>query len=147
MQLVQMIVKEETYTFTPNDGDAPIHILSGRLREWLHEHAMHNVINLTFPEQTLARIVEMHGLEKDRMRSMTRKEAEEPVIVGLYPNGVHILIDGGHRRWYWAKRGRNVIRGWAVPEVIWREFLFDPASPSTILHHQDGSSLPQRRKK
>ncbi len=145
MILVTKVVTTETYTFYPNDGSPEINILSGELREWLHAKAKHNLIDLHFPEQTLEAIVEAHGLEPDRMASMSEKEAKEPVIVGLYPNGVHILIDGGHRRWYWAKRGVNTLRGWAVPEEVWRSFEYDPKTMPG-LHGQDGSLLPQRRK-
>lgn len=147
MRLVTEIIREETYTFTPDGVGEPVHIFSGKLREWLHSRAMDKIIDLTFPQQTLDEIIAAHGLEAPRMKSMTRKEAEEPVIVGLWPNGTHILIDGGHRRWYWAKRKRFVLRGWAVPLEIWAEFIFDPESPMVIKHHADGSSLPQRRKR
>lgn len=145
MILLTTITTTETYTFYPNDGSPEINLLSGELRKWLHEKAMNKVIDLHFPEQSLDDIVTAHGLEVDRMASMTEAEALEPVIVGLYPSGVHILIDGGHRRWYWAKRGRNVLRGWAVPEEVWRAFEFDPRTMPG-LHGQDGSMLPQRRK-
>lgn len=145
MRLQVTIETTETYTFSPNDGSPDIHILSGELRDWLHAHALHKVIDLHFPPQSLDEIVTAHGLEPDRMRSMTRKEAKEPVIVGLHPSGTHILIDGGHRRWYWAKRGSNTLRGWAVPEEVWRSFEYDPATMPGI-HGQDGSLLPQRRK-
>ncbi len=138
-------VREETYTFTPDDGDAPVHIRSGKLREWLLAFAMDKIIDLTFPQQTLEDIIEIHGLEEARMKSMTREEALEPVIVGLYPTGTHILIDGGHRRWYWAKRKKLILRGWAVPYDVWMEFQFNPNAPGVILHHQDGSLLPHRK--
>lgn len=145
MKLIVSVETTETYTFYPNDGTPEINILSGQLRDWLHSRVMDRVIDLHFPEQSLEDIVQAHGLEPDRMASMTEEEAKEPVIVGLYPNGVHILIDGGHRRWYWAKRGVNVLRGWAVPEEVWRSFTYDP-STMPGLHGQDGSLLPQRRK-
>jgi len=117
MRLMFERVVEETYTFTPDDGTEPVHIRSGLLRQWLHEKAMDRIIDLTFPEQPLEAIIEAHGLEGPRMASMTEEEALEPVIVGLWPNGTHVLIDGGHRRWYWASRGKLVVRGWAVPRT------------------------------
>jgi hypothetical protein len=140
------VVKEETYTFTPEGGE-PVSIFSGKLRKWLLGKAMDKVIDLTFPIQTLEEIIEQHGLEEPRMRSMTWKEAKEPVIVGLWSGGSHILIDGGHRRWFWAKRGKNVLRGWAVPFELWNTFTFDPSDFMVIKHHADGSMLPQRRKR
>jgi hypothetical protein len=136
---------EETYTFTPKDGTEEIHILSGRLRKWLHAKAMNKVIDLTFPEQSLEEIVAQHGLEAPRMASMTALEAADPVIVGLWPGGTHIIIDGGHRRWYWASRGVNVLRGWAVPYEVWSEFTFNP-SETSVFRGRDGSLLPQRRR-
>jgi hypothetical protein len=145
MRIVTTVVAEETYTFTPDDGTEPISIRSGRLREWLLENAQHKVIELTFPAQSLREIEVMHGLERPRMRSMTKAEALEPVIVGLWPNGTHILIDGGHRRWFWAKRKKFVLRGWAVPTEVWSTFIFDPNDPAVVVHHADGSLLPQRR--
>jgi hypothetical protein len=69
------------------------------------------------------------------------------VIVGLWPSGYHVLIDGGHRRWFWAKRGIHTMRGWAVPEVVWREFLFDPNDFLTVRHYSDGALLPQRQRR
>ena len=146
MRLVTQVVQEETYTFTPDDGDKEVHIRSGRLREWLLENARHKVIELTFPEQTLDEIVEVHGLEAPRLASMTEAEASEPVIVGLWPGGTHILIDGGHRRWYWASRGKNILQGWAVPFEVWSGFTFELSDPALITHSLDGASLPQRRK-
>lgn len=144
MKIEMALVREETYTFTPNDGDEPVHIFSGQLRQWLLEKAMDKVIELTFPDQTLDEIILQHGLEEPRMQSMTEVEASEPVIVGLWPGGTHVLIDGGHRRWYWAKRGVNVIRGWAVPYEIWSQYQFDPAT-LVAYHRQDGAELPQRK--
>jgi hypothetical protein len=139
-------VAEETYTFTPNDGEPPVTIRSGALREWLHEHAMDKIIRLHFPrDETLDSMVERHGLEADRMASMTLAEAKEPVIVGLWGES-QVLIDGGHRRWFWAKRGCHTLRGWAVPEVVWRTFLLDPNDFLVLHHHPDGSLLPHRRK-
>lgn len=147
MKIVTRIVREETYTFTPNDGTEPIHIRSGLLREWLLEHAMDKVIRLTFPSgQTEQELIEQHGLEADRMASMTEEEAKEPVIVGLWPGGTHILIDGGHRRWFWAMRGQNDLQGWAVPVEVWSQFTFD-LDQMVGIHHRDGSLLPQRSKK
>lgn len=139
--------REETFTFTPNDGGAEITIRSGELRRWLLARAMDKVIELTFPDEPLDEIIERHGLEQPRMESMTEAEAQEPVIVGLWPSGTHVLIDGGHRRWYWASRGINVIRGWAVPEQVWRVFEFDPSDVVLAHHHRDGSLLPHRRGK
>lgn len=146
MRVVIERVHEETFTFTPNDGTPEVTIRSGRLREWLLARAMHKVIELTFPEQTLEEIVEQHGLEAPRMASMTEAEALEPVIVGLWPGGTHILIDGGHRRWYWAKRGVNVLKGWAVPKEAWEAFIFDPGDSPFAFHLPDGTLLPHRRK-
>lgn len=146
LSVVTVITSEETYTFYPDDGSPEIHILSGRLREWLNANAMNRLMDLVFPHQELKDIEELHGLEAPRMKSMTEAEALEPVIVGDYPGGVHILIDGGHRRWYWANRGRNTLRGWRVPYEVWSDFIFDPAT-TLGLHHMDASLLPQRRGK
>lgn len=93
MRIVTEVRHEETFTFTP-DGEPPVTIRSGKLREWLLANAMHKVIEITFPEQTLDEIVQQHGLEQPRLDSMTLLEASEPVIVGLWPGGTHVLIDG-----------------------------------------------------
>jgi hypothetical protein len=140
-------VSEETFTFTPEGEEQEIHILSGQLRQWLHTRAMDKIIDLHFPEQSLDDLIRQHGLEEPRMRSMTLEEAYEPVIVGIHPSGTHILIDGGHRRWFWAKRGLHTLRGWAVPTQVWEIFQFDPAAMGVVKHHRDGSMLPQRRGK
>lgn len=146
MRVVSQVMREETYTFTPNDWTEPVTIRSGKLREWLLEKAMDKVIVLTFPEQPLAELIEQHGLEQPRIDSMTLLEASEPVIVGLWPGGTHILIDGGHRRYFWAARNVVKLRGWAVPLDLWSQFIFDPSAPGVIAHHADGLLLPQRRK-
>jgi hypothetical protein len=146
MRVTTQLVREETFSFTPNTGEPEIHIRSGQLREWLLRHARDRVIDLTFPDtDTLDGLVARHGLEEPRLRSMTVLEAGEPVIVGMCADGTSILIDGGHRRWFWAKRGVHTIKGWALPEEVWRAFSFDPTSPMVINHHADGSLLPQRR--
>lgn len=149
MEIVRQLVREEMYTFTPNDGTEEVNIMSGRLREWLHANAMDKIVELTFPaDETLESMVERHGLEQPRIDSMTVFEANEPVIVGLWPNGTHILIDGGHRRHFWAKQGVYVLKGWAVPIEIWSSFIFKPEDvPGLIAHHPNGSLLPQRSKK
>jgi hypothetical protein len=147
VRLEVQLVREETFTFTPNNGEPEITIRSGALRQWLLTRAMDKVTDLHFPEEPLASIVERHGLEADRMASMTEAEAKEPVIVGLWPGNLSVLIDGGHRRWFWAKQGVHTLRGWAVPEVVWRSFLFNPNDFLTVHHHTDGAMLPQRQKK
>lgn len=141
------IVKEETYTFTPNNGEEPVSIWSGRLRKWLMEKAQDKVIELTFPNETLLEHIERHGIELSRLASMTEEEASEPVIVGFWTDGTHILIDGAHRRAYWSQRGVDTIKGWAVPEAVWRAYSFDPKKVPAAYHHPDGSLLPQRMKK
>ena len=93
MFLVTTVTQEETYTFAPNNGEEEIHILSGRLREWLNAKVRDRVIDLAFPHQTLEEIITLHGLEEGRMKSLTFKEAKEPVIVGLHPGGTHLLIE------------------------------------------------------
>lgn len=144
--LATSLIQEETFTFTPEGEEEEVHILSGQLRQWLLANAMDKVINLTFPKEPLEDIVKRHGLEEARMKSMTFKEAKEPVIVGLWPSGCHVLIDGGHRRYFWAKRGKNTIRGWAVPETVWRNFQIDLKDMGQFARvHRDGSMLPQRR--
>lgn len=148
------IVHEEVFTFTPENSDeGEINVYSGRLRKYLLEHAMDLTIDLTFPVETAQELVERHGIEQDRLDSMTEEEAKEPVIIGCIGN-THILIDGAHRRAFWAQKGINAIRGWAVPELVWRQFTFEtgqagkdiPGCISTY-DHPDGSLLPQRRKK
>jgi hypothetical protein len=147
MLILSVNVREEVYSFTPNDGTEEIHILSGKLREWLHANAKHKLIDLHFPtDETEEQLIERHGLEQPRMDSMTIFEANEPVIVGIHPSGTHILIDGAHRRWFWWKQGINTIRGWAVPMTVWETFTFNPKDMPEMLHHRDGSLLPQRRK-
>lgn len=103
-------------------------------------------MDLVFPAQTLDEIVALHGLEADRLASMTEEEANEPVIVADYPGATHLLMDGGHRRWFWAKRGVTTLRGWRVPYAVWADYIFDPATTPGI-HGQDGSLLPHRRRK
>ncbi len=147
MLVVSKVVREEIFTFTPEGEEEETTILSGKLRAWLLEKHMDKVIPLTFPEQPLDEIVKMHGLEEPRMASMTIFEASEPVIVGIWPSGFNVLIDGGHRRWFWAKQGVHTIKGWAVPEAIWRSFTADFGNMNIIAHHRDGSLLPHRRSK
>lgn len=142
------ITRHETFTFTPDDGTPAITIYSGELRKWLHAAVPDKVIDLHFPpNETEAELIGQHGLEAPRMASMTEEEAKEPVIIGLCEGGTHILIDGGHRRWFWSKRGVNTLRGWAVPEAIWRTFLATPEDLLHSYHHPDGSLLPHRQPK
>lgn len=141
------LVREETFCFTPEGERAPIHIRSGKLREMLLAQAMDRVIKLTFPQQPLDMLVKIHGLEAPRLESMTLEEAMEPVIIGIMPDGSSILIDGGHRRWFWAAQGVSILRGWAVPYDVWSKFIFDPTSPSVLKYHDSGEQLPQRRKR
>lgn len=145
-EIRRQLVREETFTFMPNDGTPEITLLSGQLRKWLLDRHMSKVINLTFPdEETEKELIERHGLERSRMASMTLKEASEPVIVGAWPDGTHTLIDGAHRRWFWWKRGINGIKGWVVPKEVWEQFIFNPNAPG-VYHHPDGSLLPQRKR-
>lgn len=143
------IVRLEAFTFTPQDGEE-VHILSGMLRQFLLEYARHRVIDLTFPEETQDEIYTRHGIEPSRMATLTEAEAQEPVIIAIFPGNSHILVDGGHRRAYWAARGINTIKGWAVPEVIWRQFLFDPSDPGSLgaahIFNADPGLLPHRRR-
>jgi hypothetical protein len=139
------LVREETYTFTPDD-EPPVTIRSGRLREWLIERAAHRVTTATFPAQPLDDLIHQHGLEQDRLDSMTEAEAAEPIIIGEWHDGTHILIDGGHRRYFWAERGITTLRAWIVPYSVWGQYVFDPDGPNVLYHHPDGSFLPQRRK-
>lgn len=148
MRLVLQRV-EEVFTFTSPDGS--IHIRSGQLRKFLHEHAMHKLTELTFPEEPLNAMFARHGIEADRLASMTEEEAKEPVIVGILDaegsdGATHILIDGNHRVVWWAQRGVHVLRGWAVPQKVWSAFYFDPTAPNIIRNDADGRNLPQRRK-
>ena len=148
MRFVTEVVREETYMFTPDDGSPEVIIMSGRLRKWLRHFCKDQIIGLTFPVETLEELTARHGLEEDRLKSMTLLEASDPVIVGIWPGSSHILIDGAHRRAFWAMRGVSTIKGWAVPKPVWEMFLFDPNNlPGLVQHHQDGSLLPQRSKK
>lgn len=125
--LQTQLVREETYTFYPNDGTPEVHIRSGGLVRMLHDKALNKVIELTFPEETLEQIVERNGVCIERADALTDELASVPVVVGLWHDGSGILIDGAHRRYYWAKRGIHTIRGWAVPEGLWRAYVFDPS--------------------
>jgi hypothetical protein len=140
------IVREEVYSFTPSNGEPEVHIWSGKLRKWLLEFGQNKVIELEFPWLTREEMVERHGLEEARMASMTDEEAKDPVIVGFWSDGTNILIDGAHRVAFLMGRGQNKIRGWAVPEAIWRDYTFEPDNVLAV-HHKDGSMLEQRRVK
>lgn len=145
MEIVTQIVREETYSFTPNDGSHEVFIRSGALREWLLKNAMDKVIDVTFPVEPIEQIYERHGVEPARMKTMTLLEAGEPLILGEWGR-THILIDGGHRRAFWALRGTHNLRGWCVPRVVWEQFTFDPRN-TTILHWDNtGMSALHRNK-
>lgn len=131
------LVRDETYTFTPNDGSPEIHIRSGQLVRMLHEHALQKVIDLTFPAESLESIVARNGVNVARADALTEEAASVPVVVGLWHDGAGVLMDGAHRRYYWAKRGINVLRGWAVPYALWSTFIFDPAQVAGIVHERD----------
>lgn len=148
-RLVTALLQEETFSWTPEGEGTEFHIRSGELRRMLHEKAMDKLTTLHFPpEETLEELIRQHGLEQPRIESMTEEEAKDPVIVGIMPSGSHILIDGGHRRYFWAKRGIHTLRGWAVPQAIWSLFQFELGDFGiTAIHHRDGSLLPQRRRK
>ena len=145
MQIVSHIVREETYSFTPNDGAAEVHIRSGELRKWLLNNAMDKVIELTFPVEPIEKLYERHGVEPARMKTMNLLEAGEPVIVGEWDR-THILIDGAHRRAFWALRGVFVLKGWSVPRAVWEQFMFDPADVAVLHWDETGMSAPHRNK-
>lgn len=140
------VVREETYTFTPDNGEPEVHIRSGRLRKVLRATAMDMVQLLVFPSDSLEHMVEHNGVELDRIASMTPTEAEDPVIVGLWSDKTHILIDGAHRRYYWALEGVYALKGWVLPYDVWMRFTFDPNDPAILVHHDDGAQLPHRRR-
>jgi hypothetical protein len=81
--------------------------------------------DVVFPEESTEVMMDRHGVEQDRLDSMTEAEALEPVIVGQWHDGTSILIDGNHRRVYWAQRGKHELEGWLLPERVWRMFAFD----------------------
>ena len=122
---VKMLVRDESYTFYPNDGTPPVHILSGRLTRWLHENRWSELQLLQFPEETLSSIIARNGVDLARVAKLTNAQAQQPVVVGCWADGTNILIDGAHRRYYWAARGITALTGWAVPEEEWRAFVFD----------------------
>lgn len=127
------LTQEEVYLFD-RGGDIPVLcIRSGALRAWLRSNFKDQVCDITFPaDETLDSIITRHGLEATRMASMTEQEAKEPVIVGAWDDGTHLLIDGGHRRWFWAKRGCHVLKGWTVPEACWRMFVLDRSAALAV---------------
>lgn len=131
------LIRDETYTFYPSDGSPEINIRSGELTRWLHDKAQSKVTDLTFPEETLEEIIDRNGVHVPRADALTEEQASMPVVVGLWHDGSGILIDGAHRRHYWAKRGITTIRGWAVPEEVWRHYVFDPAQMAGIVHDRD----------
>lgn len=148
MPIIIQAITHETYSFTPNDGGQEIHILSGLLRQMLLEEALDLVQWLEFPAtETEQEMIERHGLEANRIASMTELEACEPLVLGQWGDGSHILIDGGHRRLFWARRGVHRLRGWNVPEYVWREFTYDPQDLAKFgaMQFDTGELLPQRR--
>lgn len=146
MRIETIITHDETYTFTPDDGSEEINIWSGRLRKALLQYAMDKVIYLTFPVQPMEEIYRNHGIEQAHMATMTAEEAAEPVIVGLWPDGTHILIDGAHRRAWHALRGNNVLRGWAVPYELWNKFTFKAEDVAGGFIDHSGMLNPHRMK-
>lgn len=145
MKIDTQIVREETFSFVPHDGSGEVFIRSGALREWLLKNAMSKVIELTFPSEPIADLYTRHGIEPARMSTMNLIEASEPVIVGEWDH-THILIDGAHRRAFWALRGVNVLRGWSVPRALWEHYRFDPARTAILAWDESGMSAPHRNK-
>ena len=141
-----IMVADEMYTFTPSDGWGEIHILSSALRREILAHPelfVPEIIEL--PEQAMDEIFVKYGIEKQRLESMTAIEAIEAVIVGIWPDGTAIMIDGAHRRAYWAARGNHRMHAHVLPEHVWRQYVFSPDAPGIVSIGIDGSLLKQRR--
>lgn len=146
MRVISSLVREESFTWTPLEGEG-FTIAVTSLTQAIQSLP---VIRLSFPEQTLDELIEQHGLEKERMASMTLAEAMTPVVVieHGFKQGKrsHILADGGHRRAFFVMNGLgNSLPGRVVPEDIWRMFVIDPSAPGVFIGDQ--SLLPQRQKK
>jgi hypothetical protein len=137
------VVVEETYSFKPDDGPG-VFIRSGALATWLNAKAQDMLMEITFPEQPLNELIDAHGLEPERLASMTESEALAPIVVVDWPGGSHVLVDGGHRRYFWAARGKRTLIGWIVPYDIWSLFIFDPNALVHSVYCEDASLLPQR---
>lgn len=141
------LVREETFCYSA-PGEPDVNIRSGALRQWLLANAMDKLGDIQFPaDETLDSMIARHGLEADRLASMTSEEAEDPVVVADWEDGTHVLVDGAHRRAFWAQRGRHELKGWMVPRALWEQFVYDPSAPNVLYQADDGSLLPQRRKK
>jgi hypothetical protein len=139
-----LIEQTEVYTFTPDDGSPAIHIRSGVLTQTLAR--VHYATELVaFPPEDEAHIIARHGIEEARMATMTEEDAQLPLVVGLIGDARHILIDGAHRRLFWARRGVDSLQAWVVPEAYWRLFTFSMDDPTIIAVDESGLSLPQRR--
>ena len=135
--LLTAVVRDETYSFTPDDGSPEIHIWSGRLVRWLHENALDKVIDLTFPQESLQDILARNGVCVNRADALTPEQLAAPVVVGLYHDGSGILIDGAHRRYRHARQGNHVLRGWAVPPEIWQLFTFNLEDVIGVIHDRN----------
>lgn len=127
------VVTDETYTFTPSSGPE-INIYSGRLARYLNERHLQYVRTLQFPEQSLPEIVRLCGVDVKRVKALTEEQVKQPIIVGLCQNGEPMLIDGAHRRYYWAERGVHALSGWLLPYQLWSAYSFDPAQITGIVH-------------
>lgn len=127
-----ILIHEETFTFTPADGE-PVHIYSGRLRAHLLASNAQK-FRVDFPVELREHIVEQHGVDVARANRLTPEQAAEPVIIGIWPEGTHVLIDGAHRRYYWASRGNHSLPAWVVGHDLWSRFTFDPSKIAGVMY-------------
>lgn len=139
-----ILILDEMYTFTPDDGSGEIHIRSGALRRELLATSLDLVHAIEIGEQTMDDIIERYGVDMKRVAAMSVAEAAEPVIIALRGEGA-FMIDGAHRRAYWAQKGIHTLRGWLLPEEAWRNYVVTAEDPGILAMGIDASLLPQRR--
>lgn len=133
-----ILIHEETFTFTPAEGE-PLHIYSGRLRAHLLASNAQK-FRVDFPVELREHIVEAHGVDVARANRLTSEQAAEPVIIGIWPEGTHILIDGAHRRYYWALHS---LAAFVVPHVLWSRFTFDPSKIALVMLDRTEFNIPR----
>ncbi len=111
-------------------------VRAGSMHE-VFEHSVEGLFNITLmrkwahKNRTPVRILTMDVVpfirqtrvtEEARLFSLTDEEKMEPVLVVLYDDGEHLMIDGSHRALRAEYDGREFLRAYMIPEA----FIFRP---------------------
>jgi hypothetical protein len=125
----------------PDTGKIYLFDITGIQRDYRTK--LRPVVNIDVDPEFAKFSLTNRGIERHRLAPLYGEEIREPILVAIWGDGGHVVLDGNHRYVATALKGQRWIRARLLPRSIWGKHLIVGAPPEFHLLGGFSGIMPQ----